>query len=110
MNRTTPEEEWRRLQWNEFQDAVYPTRAVGRHRTSRRPSAHELDFEFEAVWMTPEGDVSTWEPARFLSRAGNVDFREYVRAARLVSHVRAQVARERAAHPDEDDVLVDVPA
>jgi hypothetical protein len=57
------------------------------------------DLEFEVVWITNEGDVSTWEPVRYLSR--NVDFKEYVAGARLAARVRRQLAREMRAHqPD----------
>jgi len=97
---TTYEYEWRRLQWQEFDDDTCLTRAVMRHRKSRRPGADARDLEFEVIWITDRGDVTTWEPALYLSRAGNVDFKEYVRQALLVSRVCAQVSRERSVQHD----------
>ena len=47
--------------------------------------------------------MTTWEPARHLSAAGNVHFKAYVHDHDLGSLVRMQVRRERAApHPDDD--------
>lgn len=99
MSRTTPEKEWLRLQREEFQDDSCPIRAVTDHRPSRRRSRSPGDLEFEVVWITPTGDVIQWEPARHLSAAGNVDFKDYIRHHRLVSLVREQVKRERVKHP-----------
>ena len=98
MSRTT--HEWRRLQWQEFDDDTCLIRSMTRHRKSRRPSADARDLEFEVIWITDRGDVTTWEPARHLSCAGSVDFKEYERQALLVSHVRAQVSRERSVQHD----------
>lgn len=103
MSRTTPEAEWRRLQEQEFGDEAFPTRAVTGHRRSRRGSADPLDFEFKVVWITADGDETTWEPARHLSAAGNVHFKSYVESNGLASRVREQVRRERASpHPAEE--------
>jgi hypothetical protein len=102
MARTTPAAEWQRLQQQEFGTEYYTTRAVTSHRPSRRGSAASEDLEFEVVWITNEGDVSTWEPVRYLSR--NVDFKEYVAGARLAARVRRQLAREMRMHHDQPDV------
>lgn len=96
MSRTTPEAEWRRLHEQEFGDDMCPTRAVTGHRRSRRASADARDLEFDVVWITADGDVVTQEPARHLSAAGNVHFKEYVREHGLTARVREQVRRERA--------------
>jgi hypothetical protein len=96
MSRTTPEAEWLRLHWQEFEDDTCPTRAVTRSRESLRADAAEGDLEFEVIWITPRGDETTWEPARYLSEAGNVHFKDFVRKHRLVGRVREQVTRELA--------------
>ena len=98
MSRTTPRAEWLRLQAEEFGSDTCPTKAVVGHRPSERMDASEGDLEFEVIWMTEEGDVTRFEPAQFLSAAGNVHFKEYVEAAGLKTRVRKQVQRERSKH------------
>ncbi len=63
------------------------------HRKSLRLGVDSRDLEFEVVWITSDGDVTTWEPAQFLSAAGNVDFKAYLSRMRLGSRVRDQVTR-----------------
>ena len=66
------------------------------HRASRRASATSDDLEFEVVWITNNGDATTWEPVRYLSR--NVDFKEYVARVQLASRARRQLTRELESH------------
>lgn len=98
MSRTTPAAEWQRLVETEFgdddDDTLYPTRRVASHRPSRRSDKSAGDLEFEVVWITHRGDVTTWEPAHFLT--SNEHFNDYVRAHGLQSAVRKQARRERA--------------
>jgi hypothetical protein len=96
MSHSTPEKEW--LHGQEFGDDSYRIRAVVAHRASKRSDADAAsDLEFKVVWMTPEGDVSDWQPAMQLT--GNIYFKDYVRQHwhRLAVRVKAQVSRERRA-------------
>jgi hypothetical protein len=100
MTRTSPVAEWRRLHRQTLGPEIFPTRAVVGHRDSERDDASPTDLEFLVVWITDEGDVPTWEPARHLSAMGNVHFKDYLTKNRLISRVRAQVTRERASTAD----------
>ena len=75
-----------------------PTKAIVGHRPSLRTDASDGDLEFFVTWITKTGDVTTPEPARFLT--GNIHFKEYVEAHRLRARVRKQVKRERAKAKD----------
>ena len=95
MSRTTPRAEWLRPQAEEFGDESFPTRAIVGHRPSERKDASDGDLEFLVTWITETGDVTTPEPAMWLT--GNSHFKQYVDTHGLVrSQVRKQVQRERA--------------
>jgi hypothetical protein len=88
MSCTIPEYEWPRLQRQEFGDDTKPTRDVIKHRKSTRLDAHADDLEFDVVWITDAGDVTSTEPVYHLRNSTH--FKDYVKANHLVARVRKQ--------------------